>query len=234
MTMIPYQSNVLQKRDGYRNMLIFYHRLLGGLHLAIDPESLTLLIEQKDIAELYELWTFVRMIDFVSEAVGTAPLQALRIHKDDWQANAAHGLEVRYLWQGQTLKLWYNRTFRKGGESYSLTLRPDIVLEFGERRYIFDAKFKLQYIQWETEEEDEQLERSSSTFKNGDIYKMHTYKDAIHGVISACILYPNAFTSEIKFFPEQPGNLVGVGAIPLLPGRDGAKLVAFIRDYCLV
>lgn len=233
MTIVPYQSTILQNREGYKEFLAFYHRLLGGLHLAIPPETMMLLIEQKDIAKLYELWTYVRMIDLVSEAVGSTPVQVLQFQKDDWQAYAANGLEVRYTWQGQTLKLIYNRTFQKGSGSYSLTLRPDVVLELGGRRFIFDAKFKLQHIQWETEKSDEQLEKSSFTFKNGDIYKMHTYKDAIRGAVTACIVYPNPSTHKIKFFPEQPGGFAGVGAIPMLPGRDGTEIVNFLKRHCL-
>ena len=74
--------------------------------------------------------------------------------------------------------------------------------------------------------EIEMLEERRGTFKRGDLYKMHTYRDAIPRASSAWILYPG---TEFRHFPavSPPGALVeaaategltGVGAIPLMPG----------------
>lgn len=41
------------------------------------------------------------------------------------------------------LSVWYNRSFTcSNGGSYSLPLRPDIVVETSDGLYVFDAKFR--------------------------------------------------------------------------------------------
>lgn len=49
-------------------------------------------------------------------------------------------------------------------------------------------------------EDDDTEEKDNSTFKKDDLYKMHTYKDAIKKAISIFILYPGK--KEI-FFHES-------------------------------
>ena len=48
-------------------------------------------------------------------------------------------------------------------------------------------------------------------FKNEDIYKMHTYRDAIRGCLGAYVLYPG---TETRIFSiHNDSKLNGVGAI---------------------
>jgi predicted component of viral defense system (DUF524 family) len=61
-----------------------------------------------------------------------------------------------------------------------------------------------------------------------DLYKMHTYRDAISSARSVWIVYPG---SDFCFFDEAHGRISeldqlvvpaeGVGAIPVLPGEKG-------------
>ena len=92
---------------------------------------------------------------------------------------------------------------------------------------------------------DDKAGERAGTFKRGDIYKMHAYRDAIPDARSVWILYPGG---EFRFFgvpggggqsgnqavssPERlPAELQGVGAIPVAPvvgdttggGRRGAS-----------
>ena len=81
------------------------------------------------------------------------------------------------------------------------------------------------------DEDDDKVAERAGTFKRRDIYKMHTYRDAIPAAGSAWILYPG---SQFRFFAvprsgvpsgghlvlspgELPTKLEGVGAIPLAP-----------------
>jgi predicted component of viral defense system (DUF524 family) len=95
-----------------------------------------------------------------------------------------------------------------------------------------DAKFKVEKIEEllrETDDQEEGLddevkEERLGTFKRGDLYKMHTYRDALPAARSVWILYPG---NAVKFYgkggeravpsEELPLVLDGVGAIPLLP-----------------
>ncbi|EJR57595.1 hypothetical protein IIM_00202 [Bacillus cereus VD107] len=232
MIELPYNSMVLQKREGYKEIYDFYNRLLSSLEFPLSEEKLEMLIDNKDVAELYEIWTFISMINTIESRFNLLPKKSLVIKTDEYRASISPGICVVYEYKGMDVKLWYNKTFYKGKGSYSLTLRPDIVLEIGKNIYIFDAKFKLESLTWEQSTEDDTEEKSSFTFKNGDIYKMHTYKDAISGAVFACILYPNPEETVPLFFQEEEMGNYGVGAIPLLPGNYLDTLGDFLEERC--
>ena len=67
----------------------------------------------------------------------------------------------------------------------------------------FDAKYKM-FV-------------DSEDFKNEDIRKMHTYKDAIKNSIGAYIIYPG---SKIKIYYEKDDKTASVGAFGLTPGES--------------
>jgi len=231
MIELPYNSMILQKREGYKEIYDFYNRLLCSLEFQLPEEKLKRLIENKDVAQLYEIWTFIAMINTLEYKFNMTPKRSLVIKTDEYRATLGSGICVSYEYKGLDVKIWYNKTFYKGKGSYSLTLRPDIVLEIGDKKYIFDAKFKLESLTWDQSSEDDIEETSTFTFKNGDIYKMHTYKDAISGSVFSCILYPNPNESDPLFFPDGTGNN-GVGAIPLLPSNYLDVLGKFLKKRC--
>ena len=74
------------------------------------------------------------------------------------------------------------------------------------------------------------LEEKESIFKDGDIYKMHTYKDSILKTEGAYVLYPGNKTEQ---FFESDMIIPSVGAFSLTPGNDGVdenNLENFIRE----
>ena len=77
---------------------------------------------------------------------------------------------------------------------------------------------------------EEELERR---FRDGDVYKMHSYKDAILRSVGAYILYPG---DEDVLFSEGGGEVPSVGAFPLRPGEshvDERRLRDFIERAIL-
>jgi predicted component of viral defense system (DUF524 family) len=65
-----------------------------------------------------------------------------------------------------------------------VTLRPDLILEIKGEIYIFDAKFKHERLdlgQLTGSDDEEDVTPSGTTFEKADLYKMHTYRDAIRG-----------------------------------------------------
>lgn len=68
-------------------------------------------------------------------------------------------------------------------------------------------------------------------FKNGDIYKMHTYKDSILKTEGSYVLYPG---NVHKLFREYNDLIIpSVGAFPLAPGNGGEEeynLSIFIKN----
>ena len=94
------------------------------------------------------------------------------------------------------INLFYNKSFKKISpyKSYSLNLRPDYTLKinFKDKYYFlhFDAKYKSTGIS-----NDEIYNKKDLSYKNEDVYKMHTYKDAINNTKGAYVIYP-----EIKMW----------------------------------
>lgn len=220
MVRIPVQSTVLQRREGYRGVFQGYARLQSSLRYPIEPEDLLRVIDVKDVATLYEYWTYFKAQEAVSEYLGD-PVNAVVLIDDDTATSLSQRTVLTWLHGGEPVTLAYNQTFpgRKPGASYSVQFRPDIVLEWRDRRYIFDAKFKLDHIHWDDGEPN--YDRASS--KREDLYKMHTYKEAIEGVRAAYVLYPGPPGAE-SFYSKRGDTedwLEGIGAIPLRPGIPG-------------
>jgi len=136
----------------------------------------------------------------------------------------------------------FSRTQVVGRRSYSVALRPDITLDLrvgpNAGLHLFDAKFKRTLADTllapESDDTNEAEERRG-TFKHGDLYKMHAYRDAIVRARSVWILYPG---TETRFFPIRgdgirsadmlPSVVDGVGAIPLQPDEDRHAQVASV------
>ena len=99
--------------------------------------------------------------------------------------------------------------------------------------------------------DDDKAGERAGTFKRGDIYKMHAYRDAIPDARSVWILYPGG---EFRFFAHPGDNflsgqevissleglsrwLQGVGAIPVGPvvgdGMDGGPQGESTNDAAL-
>lgn len=248
MRRVPAESQLLQRRRGYREMLRHFVQMRLSARLPLDPQATKRLLEIKNIADLYELWSFFEVERQVTHGLGRAPVEAGSPEVGDFGAHLQRGLRVA--WDGG-IELFYNPTYARArrNHSYSVGLRPDIVLRIPEGPaagdHLFDAKFKVRRIE-EAEGDGADLDEGGwsaerrGVFKAADIYKMHAYRDAIRSARSVWILYPG---SDFRFFDEVagPANAVddlspsasGVGAIPLVPGETSttiAKLVEILAE----
>jgi len=146
------------------------------------------------------------------------------------------------------VRFYYNRTFgcvdnlQEAG-SWTRTMRPDYTLTIwpgdveekqAEKEDLivhihFDAKYKVQQILWKdnasevTEENlnEEKEEQEKGIYKDVDLYKMHTYKDAIRRTGGAYILYPGDVNRKMKGFHEI---IPGLGAFCIKPNSSEADL----------
>ncbi len=110
----------------------------------------------------------------------------------------------------------------------------------------FDAKYRgenLPGIFGIAEKEDEELEdarsRAAGTVKNPDLYKMHTYNEAIRRTVGSYVLYPGvaskAGDANTRF--ERYHEIIpGIGAFAIRPKQDGLPpdglppILDFIND----
>lgn len=222
MRHLPYNSQVLQKGPGYRELFSHFNRMNLGSTYPIGSTDLRKVIENKDVALLYEYWTFFACLDLLKRILGD-PRNAAFASSGILQSELPWEVRIDF---DEGASLFYNKTYRSNSkESYSLPYRPDISLETQDGIYIFDAKFKKEKIIYNQFEGDKTAETEEEEygqgFKYGDINKMHCYRDAIDGVKAAFILYPG---DRFRFFhrtagkassPESLQGFDGVGAIPL-------------------
>lgn len=155
------------------------------------------------------------------------------------------------------VRFYYNRTFSGAGAlnvagSWTRTMRPDYTLSVwpgdidemqAEKEDLivhihFDAKYKLNKILLKDEEgeaseeslNEEKKQQEMGSYKDVDLYKMHTYKDAIRRTGGAYILYPGTVNKKMKGFHEI---IPGLGAFCIKPNSsevDMEPLKHFIMD----
>ena len=249
MVRIPFSSTVLQRRRGYRRVLQHFSRIRLAPTIPLDKDGMRDLLELKNIALLYELWTFFRLVHEISAVLGSPPVRSGRLASSLFQTAFAAG--GTFEWD-PGVRLVYNQRFsrsRKGQwRSYSVPLIPDIALSIpngpNTGLHLFDAKFRVHALADvgltadDKDADDEKAAERAGSFKRADIYKMHAYRDAIPDARSVWILYPGGrfrffgipgsggrsghrTVSSAEGFPEE---LEGVGAIPLAPvvEKDGS------------
>jgi predicted component of viral defense system (DUF524 family) len=227
MAQIPAGSTVLHGRAAYRTLFVLHSLLMLGARLPLDDDAVDGLLEVKDVARLYELWCCFEVMDAVRSVLG-APSHvgavrrgrlSVEVGEDDYAATWPDGTTVVY-------NPRFKRSGKVGRQSYSVPLRPDIGLWVpnpdGELDlHLFDAKFKVDWTRG-LEAEDDRKGKA----KRADLYKMHTYRDAL-GARSVWALYPG---TERRFYSATHGSLVdGVGALPLRPGGLADGLEALLR-----
>jgi predicted component of viral defense system (DUF524 family) len=199
----------------------------------LAKETLHGLLDLKNIAKLYELWCFFRVVASVRAVLGQPISAVLRKHEHVplMEQNLERELEVA--WRGG-VTIAYNPAFTRANRvrrSYSVLLRPDIVLHVpdgpSQGYHLFDAKFRLAHIPTDladADSDDEESDGRSTTFKTADLHKMHAYREAIAGTRSVRILYPGSvskfFDADGEADAEAIPGIDGVGAIPAVPHTD--------------
>jgi len=206
MTAFPYTSQTLLKGDGYRDLPELYRQFTAYVPFFEELQSA---IDNKDIAKLYEYWTFFRLVDELGAILGR---KGLKIHVLPAGELSESG-DVYALFDNGW-RLYYNKRLTPGKWSYSVTLRPDFSLFTGSPSSkgarllgVFDAKFKLDVVDKADEvknfdELDENAEKTGkyeTWAKLEDIYKMHAYRDALSAKF-AVVLYPGSVS---RLFPAK-------------------------------
>lgn len=236
MAHLPAASTVLQRRRGYRDCFRHFQRLRLTSRVPLDPERAWDLLEAKDIAQLYELWCFFTLVRATETLLGRPDAAS---GPEIGRTQVSIPWEYRVLWKDRA-ELLYNPRFSRSGTherySYSVPLRPDIALCViqgpNQGLHLFDAKFRLDqaaslFLAAASDDETIKVaeEERRGTFKRGDLYKMHTYRDAIPGARTVWVLYPG---DQRRFFSANDRDAVagrdGVGAVPLVPLSDAREL----------
>lgn len=233
MDYVPLNSQLLQKKEGYRDILQYYLMFELGFKLKWDEVTNEFKGNEKKLFELYEYWCYFELVDIIKNLCDSAIdfNDIFSFSTDKMTISLREGIIKKFYMnihdKNIQMDLLYNTTFSKSKyndyNSYSVNLRPDysLIIHIGDERYIihFDAKYKLNI--------------NDESFKNEDVVKMHAYKDAIADTIGAYVLYPG---EKKKLYHEDELRLKSVGAFPLNPGgasENKKELIDFIRDKIL-
>ncbi|MHB0997762.1 MAG: DUF2357 domain-containing protein [Armatimonadota bacterium] len=269
LTHIPSNSQVLQKRVGYRDVLEIRGILDCGLRLPWDEGRMIAedICNIRPLYTLYEYWCFFVLREALRTVCGQeqCKLNSFYINVEGKLAiNLKQGitsaLDYTYIENGKTasIKLFYKRRFRKIGDddaedSYSVTFDPDfsILVTVDNKRWWlhFDAKYRLDTLEWKSEvaedspSDEYNLERisdnRSDVYLKEDLYKMHTYHDAILGSLGAYIIYPgngveyDIFIRNRSHYYRNNHKIPSIGAFPLRPHLKDAQIVSivsFLKD----
>ncbi len=127
----PYNSQVLLKRSGYRELFYLYNRL----NYSFTPsffESLDNAISIKDISSLWEYYVMTKLISQFGEIEKQSYEENLRVRDEVY--------DRAYIKFKSGLVLKYQYVIY----SYSqIPFRPDFYIEYRDKRYVIDAKFRV-------------------------------------------------------------------------------------------
>lgn len=243
LTEFPVANQVLQKKEGYREVLNAYLLVQLGSTLAWEGGEDVFGGGQRNVATLYEYWVFLELAKIISDVCHTPlDLASLVAESKDGlhlllkreKANAVTG-EIRRLGRAFKVELHFNQQFAPGPNgTWTRTLRPDCSLHIvplhpaqgaDDIWLHFDAKYRVSKIADVLGDDEE----ASYEAKTDDIYKMHTYRDAIVRAAGAYVVFPG---TEVITREQYEEVLPGLGAFPLRPSQTGsAEGSAAIRAF---
>jgi predicted component of viral defense system (DUF524 family) len=199
----PSKSNVLQTKHPYKELYRIYMLLFYEVEISDETLNTSMTTSLKDLPKLYEYWCFLNIVEILNTKYGEIDLIQqgfIKYNQDNLCfliGSPEDGLTY-IVNENKKIKLFYSKNYTSeniiySGRSYSHTLDPDISVELFFNDVLvaiihFDAKYKLDNF---------------ISFKNEDLDKMHTYKDAILGSIGAYVLYPG---KETKNFIQEEKN----------------------------
>jgi len=257
--LLPLNSPVLQRKEGYRQVLRAWMLFELAARLSWEGGDDVYAGGKRDAAALYEYWVFFKLLDLVAGLfdLKQPPVESL-IHQSDLVLKLKAGkylpIEGTYTGAGRRLNIEfsYNRTFPAGqnypaGGSWTRQMRPDYTLslwpadfsrEEAETQELithvhFDAKYKVdrlvELFGEAGESGDEENAGARGTYKRTDLLKMHAYRDAIRRSAGAYVLYPGADAEKRSPFQGFHELLPGLGAFPLRPDATDDGTAALTR-----
>jgi predicted component of viral defense system (DUF524 family) len=131
MKILPYNSQVLLKRDGYRELFDLYHRLYFSFRPSF-LHSMDNAISLKDISSLWEYFVFIKLIELFGEIKKESLERGLKVKNEEY--------ERAFVEFESGAKIYYQYIF----QSYSrIPFRPDFYIEYDGKKFVLDAKFRV-------------------------------------------------------------------------------------------
>jgi len=242
-------SQTLLKEYRYQQVFSAYLDLIKGVRL---PDWLDELLKDpiKNMPELYEYWCFLKLWQILEEILeeidGKKGKPNINFKEKGVGAELKYGSEVKF---DNKITLSYNIYYSEDGDefyTYSVPLMPDFSLKINNNLIIFDAKYRVERVEevkeWVEEvkkikkEEEKRLDEIKTKEKRGtfvldDLYKMHTYREAIlrkkgkDRPLWVIALYPGKTPMLFREIPIADKKVVAKkpGETPMLFREDGKE-----------
>ena len=198
MDYVPTNSQILQKKEGYREIFQYFLMLEFSYRLSCDEITEQFKGFEKKLSELYEYWCYFKLLHVLNNmSVEKISFEDIFEMKDNWSIRIKRGVKslkkfrLNLYNHNIEIELYYNLRFTDKSKyrSYSLAFKPDYTLLIkiaNVTNYIhFDAKYRseLEIVDFyekikndkqldEKIDERDSLEEKEHVFKDADIYKM--------------------------------------------------------------
>jgi predicted component of viral defense system (DUF524 family) len=247
---LPTANQVLLKREGYRQIFSTFALIESSLDLRLELED-AIHPSQRNIASLYEYWTFLKLVAVLGEACDD-PEASLRLFEQDGDGlslGLKRGRESELQWRvavaGRRLMVcvYFNRAFRSTDDpdsdgSWSRAMVPDasVLIRPDEGRtrveperdldvwLHFDAKYKLEWS-------SAQFERAETEREELELARREEERERQASSRRDDLLKMHAYRDAIRrsagayvLFPGTPGALEFRQYMELIPGLGAFPL----------
>lgn len=229
-------SMVLQMAAGYRDVFQIYATLSKGIVLSGELYKMSI----KDIATLYEYWTFLRLGKILNEKCEQISQDIVKVSNNGLVVNLKKDTRAKRIFRnkttGELIKLQYQYST---GQKITVNQKPDTMLSIEKLgrdyhyQYIFDAKYRINF-------NDQNSNKCPGPMEE-DINTMHRYRDAIVAerngayeriAFGAYVLFPWNDTDNYQEHELYKSiKKVNIGGLPFLP--KATDLVEGIIDNLL-
>lgn len=213
-----------------------FYKIYLSLQMGLSIWSGLFQISNKNIAELYEYWCFIKLGAILKEKHELINTKKSGYYMDGLSVTLKKGeqsiMSFKHRATGEVFTLAYNKV----NKTPTLPQKPDNILSLKRQsidksyQYVIDAKYKMDYRSEEIIKEGIKQTVMIEAPREEDINTMHRYRDAIvyknsldeyeHSVVGAIILFPGS-QSEVyrqnQFYKSI--STVNIGALPFLPSN---------------
>lgn len=227
---IPSNSQVLQKKEGYREIFQYYLNFEFAFRIEWSEMHDLLKGYNRRLSEMYEYWCYIKLINVIEKITGhRVNIEDLfEKGKKDWTFKLRRGnrsiQKFRFDFEGKRIymELMYNKRFSRKTKrpSYSLPFKPDytVYLKIGEREsYVhFDAKYRSEVdvldfykkiggepLKEVSDPEEQEEENNLIKQRDGEEEKLRKFKD---GDIYKMHTYKDAILRSEGAYIFYPGD----------------------------
>ncbi|MDM5187310.1 restriction endonuclease-like protein [Bacillus sp. DX4.1] len=234
-------SLVIQMATGYRDAYQIFLMLSRGLTLRGQIFKMSV----KDVARLYEYWTYLKLGQILSKKYATVQQDIIKVRQDGLYVTLDESKTAKRTFVHPETDEVIELYFQKRNKALpTVTQKPDTMLAIEKKgknyqyQYIFDAKYRIDFA------------KSGSHYKRQygtpgpmeeDINTMHRYRDALvvdqggpfeRTAYGAYVLFPWNQEEEYEHHPFYKSiEKVNIGGFPFLP--NATRLVEQFLDHLI-